>query len=72
MSFVWFSEAMVKFKSSRMFLSGIFWCECCSSFSSCCDRDKTKSTPSPRTLDWSVTKVLSLKKLLIEFWFLLL
>ena len=33
----------VKFKTSRMLFSGIFWCGC----SSCsCDRGKTKSTPS--------------------------
>ena len=35
----------VKFKTSRMLPSGIFWwgCSCCCS---CCDRGKTKSTPS--------------------------
>ena len=37
-----------KFKTSSMFPSGIFWCgsSCCCS--SCWDRGKTKSTPSPR------------------------
>ena len=38
-----------KFKNSRTFPSGIFWCgSSCSCCSSCCDRGKTKSTPSPR------------------------
>ena len=52
MSLVWFGEAFAKFKASRMFPSGIFWCGCscssccCSSCSSSCDRGKAKSTPS--------------------------
>ena len=46
-----------KFKTSRMYPSGIFWCGCsCSCSCSCCDRGKTKSTPSPKTWDWSLTK----------------
>ena len=40
----------VKFKTSRMLSSAIFWwgCSCCCSCCSCCscDRGKTKSTPS--------------------------
>ena len=35
--------AWVKFKTSRMLSSGIFWWGCSSC---CCDRGKTKSTPS--------------------------
>ena len=45
----------VKFKTSRMLPSCIFW------WGYSCDRGKTKSTPSPKarawTLDWSLTKV---------------
>ena len=55
-------ELCAKFKTSRMFSSGIFWCgsSCSCSYCCCsCDRGKTKSTPSPKsevwTLDWSLT-----------------
>ena len=62
-AWVWFGlvRLFAKFKTSRMFPSGIFWCgsSCCCSCS-CCDRGKTKSTPCPKTevwtLDWSLTK----------------
>ena len=50
---VWFGLVILfaKFKNSRMFPSGIFWCGCsCScSCSSSCDRGKTKSTHSHKT-----------------------
>ena len=36
----------VKFKTSRMLSSAIFWWGCSSCCCSCCDRGKTKSTPS--------------------------
>ena len=50
----------VKFKTSRMLSSAIFWWGCCCCSCSCsCDRGKTKLTPSPKaeawTLDWSLT-----------------
>ena len=50
----------VEFETSRMLSSGIFWwgcCYSCYSCSCCCDRGKTKSTPSPRTWNWSLTKI---------------
>ena len=48
-AWVWFGlvRLFAKFKTSRMFPSGIFWCGCSCSCCSC-DRGKTKSTPSPR------------------------
>ena len=36
----------VKFKTSRMLSSAIFWWGCSSCCSCSCDRGKTKSTPS--------------------------
>ena len=47
----WFGlvRLSAKFKTSRLFPCGIFWCGSCSSCCcSSCDRGKTKSTPSPR------------------------
>ena len=56
----------VKYKTSRMLSSCIFWrgtsCSCCS-----CDRGKTKSTPSPWT--WNVIESL-FKFFKYEFFYL--
>ena len=49
-----------KFKTSRIFPSGIFWCGCCCSYCSC-DRGKTKSTPSPKTEVLTLTIIIQIK-----------